>query len=103
MVLCAMPIHHTKSSPRGSIAASRGGAHMPPCLFLAVVIAMKVVGIDRIKLFRNFIFQKLTVLLTGYQHLRLRFFLILTCDMSKKSKIRVYITKSASYVRYFDG
>jgi hypothetical protein len=50
---------------------------------------MKVVGIDKTKLFRNFLFQKSIVIFTGCQHLRRLFFLILT--LSKKSKI----TKSA--------
>ena len=78
LVLCAAPNHHAKSAPRGPIAASWRGAHRPPYLFSAVVIVMKVVGIDKIKLFRNFIFQKSTVIFTGYQHLRRLFFLILT-------------------------
>ena len=76
--LCEMQNHHTKSAPRGPIAAPWRGAHRPPYLFLAMVIVMKVVGIDKIKLFRNFIFQKSTVIFTGYQHLRRLFFLILT-------------------------
>ena len=89
LVVCAMPNHHTKSAPRGPIAASWRGAHRPPYLFLAMVQGRKVVGIDKIILFRNFIFQKSTVIFTGYQHLRRLFFF--DFDMSKKSKI----TKSA--------
>jgi hypothetical protein len=81
--------HHTKSAPRGPIAAPWRGAHRLPNLFLAMVIVMKVVGIDKMKLFRKFIFQKSTVIFTGYQHLRWLFFS--DFDMSKKSKI----TKSA--------
>jgi hypothetical protein len=46
---------------------------------------MKVVGMDKIKLFRNLIFQKSVVIFTGYQHLRRLFFS--DFDMSKKSKI----------------
>ena len=80
--LCAMPNHHTKSALRGPIAASWRGAHRPPYLFLAMVIVVKVVGIDKVKLFRNFIFQKSAVIFTGYQHLRRLFFF----DMSKKIK-----------------
>ena len=83
LVVCAMPNHHTKSAPRGPIAAPWRGAHRPQSLFLAVVIVMKVVGIDKTKLFRNFIFQKSTVIFTGYQHLRRLF----DFEMSKKSKI----------------
>jgi hypothetical protein len=74
-----MQNHHTKSAPRGPIAAPWRGAHRPPYyLFLAMVIVIKVVGIDKTKLFRNFIFQKSTVIFTGDQHLRRLFFLILT-------------------------
>jgi hypothetical protein len=65
-----MPNHNTKSAPRELIAASWRGAHRPPYLFLSMVIVMKVVGIHKIKLFRNFIFQKSIVIPTGYQHLR---------------------------------
>ena len=57
--------------------------------FLAMVIVMKVVGIDKIKFFRNFIFQNQVVIFTGYQHLRRLFFQ--NFDMGKTSKI----TKSA--------
>jgi hypothetical protein len=71
-----MPNHHTKSAPRGPIAASWRGAHRPPYLFLAMFIVMKVVGIDKIKLSRNFIFHKSIVIFIGYQHLRRLFFLI---------------------------
>ena len=93
LVVCAMPNHHTKPAPRGPIAAPWRGAHRPPYLFSAAVIVMKVVGIDKIKLFRNFIFSKID-----------RYFYRLSAsspaiffdfDMSKKSKIRV--TKSALY------
>jgi hypothetical protein len=48
-----MQNHHTKSAPRGPIAAPWRGAHRPPYLFLAMVIVMKVVGINKVELFRN--------------------------------------------------
>jgi hypothetical protein len=68
-------------------AASWRGAHRPPYLFLAMVIhaVTKVVGIGKIKLFRNFIFQKSIVNFTGYQNRCQLFFS--DFDMSKKSKI----------------
>jgi hypothetical protein len=69
-----MPNHHTKSAPREPIAAPWRGAHRPPYLFLAMVVVVKVVGIDKIKLFRNFIFQNSTVIFTCYQHRRRLFF-----------------------------
>jgi hypothetical protein len=86
LVVCATPNHHTNPAPREpiSIAASWRGAHKPPCLFSAVIIIVEVVGIDKMKLFRNFIFQKPTVNFTGYQHLRQLFFS--DFDMGKKSK-----------------
>ena len=74
---CAMPNHHTKSAPQEPIAASWRGAHRPPYLFLAMVIVMKVVGIDKIKLFHNVIFHKSAVIFTGHQHLRLLFFFLI--------------------------
>jgi hypothetical protein len=77
-VQCQITIQNQHRAPRGPIAAPWRGAHRPPYLFLAMVIVMKVVGIDKIKLFRNFIFQKSTVIFTSYQHLRQLFFLILT-------------------------
>jgi hypothetical protein len=40
-----------------------------------MVIVVKVVGIDKIKIFSNFIFQKSAVIFTGYQHLRRQFFI----------------------------
>jgi hypothetical protein len=46
---------------------------------------MKVVGVDKIEIFCNFICQKSTVIFTGYRHLRRLFFS--DFDMSKKSKI----------------
>jgi hypothetical protein len=97
LVLCATPNRHTKSAPRGPIAVSWRGTYRQPYLFLGVVIVMKVVGIDKIKIFRNFVFQKSIFIFTGYQHLR-RLFFFSDFDMSKKSKI----TKSA-FGRYFDG
>jgi hypothetical protein len=39
-------------------------------LVLAMVIVVNVVGIGKMKLFRDFIFLKSTVILIGYQHLR---------------------------------
>jgi hypothetical protein len=78
LVVCATPNNHTKPAPRGPIAAPWRGAHRPPYSFLAMVIVMKVVGINKTKLSRNFIFQKSIVIVTGYQHLRRLFFLILT-------------------------
>ena len=39
-----------------------------------MVIVMKVVGIDLIKLFRNFKFEKSTVILTGYMAIAGYFF-----------------------------
>jgi hypothetical protein len=95
--LCATPNHHAKSAPPEPIATSRRGAHRPPYLSLAMVIAMKVVGIDKIKLFRNFIFQKSTVIFTGCQHLRWLFFS--DFEMSKKSKNN----KILCLGHYFDG
>jgi hypothetical protein len=78
-----------KISTRGPISAPWRGAHRPPYLFLVMVIVMKVVGIDKTKLYRNFMFQKSIVIFTGYQHLYQLFFF--DVDMSKKSRI----TKSA--------
>ena len=43
-----------------------------------MVIVMKVVGIDLIKLFRNFNVEKSAVILTGYGDRRLHFWLTLT-------------------------
>ena len=37
----------------------------PDFIFKHLAIAMKVVGVDLIKLFRNFKFEKPTVILTG--------------------------------------
>ena len=37
-----------------------------PTSFSSMVIVMKVVGVDLIKLFRNFKFEKSAVILTGY-------------------------------------
>ena len=46
---------------------SHGGADTEPRLsFSSMVIVMKVVGIDLIKLFRKFKFEKSAVILTGY-------------------------------------
>ena len=48
---------------------------------------MKVVGIDKIKLFRNFVFQKSAVIFTGYQHLRRLFFSDFEMSYSSHSTI----------------
>jgi hypothetical protein len=86
-----MPNHRTKPAPRGPIAAPWRGAHRPKYLFLAAVIVMKVVGIDKMKLFRNFIFQKSTVIFTGYQHLRRLFFWFWNEQKIKNNKICAWV------------
>jgi hypothetical protein len=75
MVACVRLAKISTARANSSVTGRRTQAAI---FVLAMVIVMKVVGIERIKLFRNFIFHKSIVIFTGYQHLRLLFFLILT-------------------------
>ena len=55
-----------RSEPKSTKVASWRGLYRAPTSFSSMVIVMKVVGIDLIKLFRNFKFEKSAVILTGY-------------------------------------
>ena len=82
---CIIYIQCTKLhvAPQEPIAASQGGAHRLPYLFLAMVKVMEVVGIDKIKLLHNFFkieryFYRLSASSPA---------IFSDFDMSKKSKI----------------
>jgi hypothetical protein len=57
------------------------------------MVVVEVVGIDKIKLFRNFVFPKSTVIFTGYQYLFTGYF-VFEFDMSKKNNICVMFVTS---------
>ena len=63
-----------RSEPKSTKVASWWGWYRAPTSFSSMVIVMKVVGIDLIKLFPNFKFEKSAVILTGYMAIAGYFF-----------------------------
>jgi hypothetical protein len=98
LVACAMPNHHTKSAPRGPIAAPWRGTDRPPYLFLAMVILMKVAGIDKINFSATLFFKNRPLLLPAISIVFASYFF--DFDMSKTKNQK---SKNLRYVSYFDG
>ena len=61
-------------APKSTNSSAMAGLIPTPTSFSSMVIVMKVVGVDLIKLFRNFKFEKSAVILTGYMAIAGYFF-----------------------------